>query len=174
MTLAIWLAGGNDTARAPLFVGFGGDLPLASYDEMINYLRWFAPSYRLQALRDTAAEFRPAAWTTFVNDYANPNGSGEALRDYFSRMFEANTRFREETVAGWMTDRGRVLLGLGRPDQVYEQIGRSMSQQGRTQIWEYRNQGVSLTFYDQSGFGRWRLTNTSENEFLNAWRRRVR
>ena len=73
-----------------------------------------------------------------------------------------------------MTDRGRVLLGLGRPDQVYEQIGRSLSQQGRTQIWEYRNQGVTLTFYDQNGFGRWRLTNTSETEFLNAWRRRVR
>ena len=77
-------------------------------------------------------------------------------------------------MAGWMTDRGKVLLGLGRPDQVYEQIGRSLSQQGRTQIWEYRNQGVTLTFYDQSGFGRWRLTNTSETEFLNAWRRRVR
>ena len=174
MTLAAWLAGGNDTVRAPLFVGFGGDLPLASYDEMLNYLRWFAPPYRLQALRDTAPEFRPVAWNAFVQDYANTNGSGEALRDYFSRMFEANARFREEAMPGWMTDRGRVLLGLGRPDQVYEQIGRSLSQQGRTQIWEYRNQTVTLTFYDQSGFGRWRLTNTSESEFLVAWRRRVR
>ena len=35
---------------------------------------------------------------------------------------------------------------------MYEQIGRSLSQQGRTQIWEYRNQGVTLTFYDQNGF----------------------
>lgn len=174
MTLAVWTAGGNDTVRAPLFVGFGGDLPLASYDEMLNYLRWFAAPYRLQALRDTAPEFRPAAWTAFVRDYANPNGTGDELREYFSRMFEANSRFREEAIPGWMTDRGRVLLGLGRPDQVYEQIGRSLSQQGRTQIWEYRNQGVSLTFYDQNGFGRWRLTSTGENEFLNAWRRRVR
>jgi len=174
MSFVAWLSGGTDTVRTPFFVGFGGDLPLASYDEMLNYLKWFAPAYRLQVLRDTAPEFRPAAWTTFVRDYANTSGNGDALRDYFSRMFDANTRFREETVPGWMTDRGRVLLGLGRADQIYEQIGRNMTQQGRTQIWEYRNQGVSLTFYDQSGFGRWRLTSTSENEFLNAWRRRVR
>ena len=174
MNFVAWLGAGTDTMRTPFFVGFGSDLPLASYDEMLNYMKWFAPAYRLQGLRDTAPEFRPAAWTAFVHDYANTNGTGEALRDYFSRMFDANTRFREETVPGWMTDRGRVLLGLGRADQVYEQIGRSLSQQGRTQIWEYRNQGVSLTFYDQNGFGRWRLTNTSENEFLTAWRRRVR
>ena len=174
MNFVAWLGSGSDTMRSPFFVGFGSDLPLASYDEMLNYMKWFAPAYRLQGLRDTAPEFRPAAWSSFVQDYANTNGTGEALRDYFGRMFDANTRFREETVPGWMTDRGRVLLGLGRPDQVYEQIGRSLSQQGRTQIWEYRNQGVSLTFYDQNGFGRWRLTNTSENEFLTAWRRRVR
>ena len=174
LSFIAWIPGGKDTVRAPFFVGFGGDLPLASYDEMVNYLRWFAPAYRLQALRDTAPELRPAAWTAFVRDYANTNGTGDALRDYFSRMLDANTRFREETLPGWMTDRGRVLLGLGRPEQVFEQIGRSLSQQGRTQIWEYRNQGVSITFYDQSGFGRWRMTSTSENEFLNAWRRRVR
>ena len=97
----------------------------------------------------------------------------EFREEYYQRIAYANEHFASG-VPGWMTDRGRVLLGLGRPDQIYEQIGRSMSQQGRTQIWEYRNQGVSLTFQDQSGFGRWRLLSTSENEFLNAWRRRVR
>jgi len=174
MNFVAWLNSGTDTVRTSFFVGFGGDLPLASFDEMLNYLKWFAPPFRLQTLRDTAPEFRPAAWTAFVRDYANTDGTGDALREYFSRMFDANTRFREETLPGWMTDRGRVLLGLGRPDQIYEQIGRSLSQQGRTQIWEYRGQGISLTFYDQNGFGRWRLTNTGENEFLTAWRRRVR
>ena len=170
-TLATWRAGMPDTMRAPMFVGFGGDLPVASFDDMLNYLKWFAAPYRLQALRDSAPERRPAAWGAFVREVAD--GSPDALRDYFARLLDANTRFREESMPGWMTDRGRVLLGLGRPDQVYEQIGRTMSQQGRTQIWEYRNQSVSLTFYDQNGFGRWRLTNTSEAEFMNAWRRRV-
>jgi GWxTD domain-containing protein len=173
MTIAAWVPGKADTVRAPLFVGFGGDLPLASYEEMLNYLRWFAPAYRLQALRDTAPEFRPAAWTAFVAQYTDGTGGSNALRDYFTRLLEANARFREEAMPGWQTDRGRVLLGLGRPDQVYQQVGRSLSQQGRQEIWEYRGQSLVLTFYDQNGFGRWRLTTTSESEFMSAWRRRV-
>lgn len=173
MSLGAWLPGRGDTVRAPLFVGFGGDLPLASYEEMLNYLRWFAPAYRLQALRDTAPEFRPAAWTAFVRDYSGADGNSNAFSDYFARMLEANTRFREEASPGWQTDRGKVLLGLGRPDQVYEQIQRSMSNQGRVQNWEYRAYNLALTFYDQNGFGRWKLTTASESEFMAAWRRRV-
>jgi GWxTD domain-containing protein len=173
MSLGVWVPGRADTVRAPLFVGFGGDLPLASYEEMLNYLRWFAPAYRLQALRDTAPEFRPAAWSAFVRDYSGSEGNASAFADYFARMLEANTRFREEASPGWQTDRGKVLLGLGRPDQVYEQIQRSMSQQGRVQNWEYRAYNLALTFYDQNGFGRWKLTTASESEFVAAWRRRV-
>jgi GWxTD domain-containing protein len=173
MTLAAWVPGKPDTVRAPLFVGFGADLPLASYEEMINYLRWFAPSYKLQVLRDTAPEFRPAAWTSFMKEYTDQTGQTSAFRDYFTRMLEANTRFREEAMPGWQTDRGKVLLGLGRPDQVFQQVGRSLSQQGRQEIWEYRGQNLALVFYDQNGFGRWRLTTTSESEFMSAWRRRV-
>ena len=48
-----------------------------------------------------------------------------------------------------------------------------MNQRGRTQIWEYRSLNLTLTFYDQTGFGRWRLTNSSEAEFQAAWRRRT-
>lgn len=173
MSIGAWISGRPDTVRAPLFVGFGGDLPLASYEEMLNYLRWFAPAYRLQTLRDTAPEFRPAAWAAFVRERSGENGSTDSFRDYFARMLEANSRFREEAVPGWQTDRGRVLLGLGRPDQVYEQINRSMSQQGRVQNWEYRAFNLVLTFYDQNGFGRWKLTSASESEFMAAWRRRV-
>jgi len=173
MSFSAWISGRADTVRTPFFVGFGADLPLASYEEMLNYLRWFAPGYRLQALRDTAPELRPAAWAAFVKEYTDPQGTSQGFRDYFARMQDANTRFREEALPGWQTDRGRVLLGLGRPDQVYEQMSRSLSQQGRTQSWEYRGQNVVLTFYDQNGFGRWRLTTASESEFMSAWRRRV-
>lgn len=173
MSFSAWISGRADTVRTPFFVGFGADLPLASYEEMLNYLRWFAPGYRLQALRDTAPEFRPTAWAAFIKDYTDPQGASQGFRDYFTRMLEANTRFKEEALPGWQTDRGKVLLGLGRPDQVFEQMSRSLSQQGRTQIWEYRGQNVILTFYDQNGFGRWRLTTTSESEFMSAWRRRV-
>lgn len=174
LMLNVWSPGWGDTTRAPFFVGFGPDLPLATYEEMVNYLRWFASGPDLQGLRDAAPEARPAAWAGFVKRHEDPNGSMEPLRDYFVRMVDANTRFKEEASPGWMTDRGKVLLGLGRPDQVYEQMTRALVQQaGRQQIWEYRNLNVVLTFYDQNGFGRWKLTPSSDAEFTTAWRRRV-
>lgn len=173
MTLAVWIPGRPDTVRAPLFVGFGADLPLASFEEMVNYLRWFASPFRLQQLRETPPDGRPAVWSEFVRSHAEAAPSGNALRDYFTRLAEANSRFREEASPGWMTDRGRVLLGLGRPDGVYEQTSRTLTDRGRTQIWEYRAHNMAITFYDQNGFGRWRLTTMSESDFMIAWRRRV-
>ena len=77
-----------------------------------------------------------------------------------------------------MTDRGKVLLGLGEPDQIYEQGGTTAnnataSQRLRSQIWEYRNMQQQLVFTEQQEFGHWRLTNSSAIAFESAWRSRI-
>jgi GWxTD domain-containing protein len=167
--------GRPDSVKAPIFIGFGEDLPVTTYEDMITYLRWFAPSYELATLKDTAPEFRAGAWAAFVKRHASLGGNNEPLRDYFRRLLGANARFREEGIPGWMTDRGKVLLGLGEPDQVFDQRNNQadFGQRGRSQIWDYRNQNLQLTFYDQTGFGRWRLVNSSEIAFQAAWRRKT-
>ena len=166
--------GRSDSVKVPIFIGFGEDLPVTTYEDMITYLRWFAPSYELNTLRDTAPAFRAGAWASFVKRHATLGGSNEPLRDYFRRLLGANARFREEGIPGWTTDRGKVLLGLGEPDQVFDQRNSTdFGQRGRSQIWDYRNQNLQLTFYDQTGFGRWRLVNSSEIAFQAAWRRRI-
>ena len=171
--ISMWWPAHSDTTRAPVFVGFGEELPAASYEEMLNYLRWFAPAFRLKSLRDTAPELRAAAWAGFVKERASLTGGSEVLRDYFVRFNLANTRFREEGTPGWMTDRGKVLLGLGEPDQLTEQPPSVGNNRGRYQLWVYQSLSLQLTFIDQSGFGRWRLSTSSEIEFQSAWRRRV-
>ena len=171
--ISFWRPGRSDTTRAPAFIGFGEDLPVATYEEMLNYLRYFAAPYKLKALRDTAPEFRAAAWSKFVKESSSLGGGNDALHDYFGRLVKANLQFKEEAMPGWLTDRGRVLLGLGDPDQSYEQGLPNVNTRGRTQIWEYRAANLQLTFYDQTGFGRWRLTSSSEIEFEAAWHRRV-
>ena len=174
VVVSAWQTGVNDTTRAPIFIGFGDELPVATYDEMLNYLRWFTTPAKITALRDTAPEFRAAAWAGFVRENATLTGGAEALRDYFLRLNEANTRFREEGVPGWMTDRGKVLLGLGEPDQIYEQGATADPRQGlRSVIWEYRNIQQQLVFIETQEFGHWRLTNSSAIAFENAWRRRI-
>ena len=174
VVVSVWQTGMNDTTRAPLFVGFGEELPVATYDEMLNYLKWFTLPARIKALRDTAPEFRAAAWAGFVRENATLTGGSEALRDYFLRLNDANRRFREEGVPGWMTDRGKVLLGLGEPDQIYEQGATAdPTNRLRSTIWEYRNIQQQLVFTEQQEFGHWRLTNSSAIAFETAWRRRV-
>jgi len=167
--------GGTDSSSTYVFVGFGGDLPVATYEDMLNFLRFFAAPYRLQALRDASEEARPAAWAAFVRetDTQPQTPEHEDLRAYFGRLMRANSRFREEATPGWLSDRGRVFITLGEPDQVVEpQVGDFS--RNRQQLWEYRNQNLQLVFYDQTGTGRWRLTQSSEVRFEAEYRRRLK
>lgn len=173
--ISVWSTGSADTASAPVFVAFGEELPVAKFEEMLAYLRWFAAPYRLKALSDTTPEARPGAWAAFVKatDATPLTSANEELYEYFARLLVVTTRFKEEGVPGWRTDRGKVYLGLGEPSQVFDQGMAAMGDRGRSQVWEYRNFNTQLVFYDQTGFGRWRLTNASELEFQSQWLRRV-
>lgn len=162
-----------DTVQTPVFVGFGADLPLVSFSEMLDLLEYFASPQRLRVLRDASPEERAAVWAEFLreSDPVLSTPEHEALRDYFSRIRLANFRFRDEGLAGWRTHRGRVFVSLGEPDQILEENRSDFSRRGRAQLWEYREHRVRLIFVDQSGFGRWELTPNSESDFRNIVRR---
>lgn len=173
--ISMWPTGGADTVGAPVFVTFGEELPVAKFEDMLAYLRWFAASYRLKTLADTTPEARPGAWAAFVKatDSSPLTPVNEDLHEYFARLLIATTRYKEEGLPGWRTDRGKVFLGLGEPSQIYDQGMATVGDRGRSQVWEYRSLNAQLVFYDQTGFGRWRLTNASELEFQSQWQRRV-
>lgn len=173
VSVGVTRAGSADTVRTPLFVAFGEDLPVATFSEMIDYLRYYASLARLQTLRAAPPERRATVWAQFLRE-TDPNPSTpehEGLREYFGRVAQANLQFREEGSQGWMTDRGRVFVTLGRPDQIFEPNVADLSQRGRTQIWDYREHRLQLLFVDQTGFSRWRMTPTSELEFEGVMRR---
>ena len=162
-----------DTTRAPLFVSFGDELPIASFEDMLSYLRYFASPSRLRALRDAAADLRSEAWAEFLaeTDPVPTTPQHEGLQIYFARIQRANLEFREEGGQGWLTDRGMVFVALGEPDQILEPNPTQMNQRGQAQIWEYQRLQLQLIFIDQTGFNRWRLTQNSELDFQAALRR---
>lgn len=166
---------GRDTSSAYVFVGFGDNLPVARFEDMLQFLRYFAMPGRLQALREAPEEERPAMWAKFIAETdSTPNTAvHEDLQDYFGRLVRANGRFREEGVPGWMSDRGKVYIVLGDPDQILEPQFTDYSR-NRQQLWEYRGLGLQLVFFDQTGTGRWRLTQSSEVRFETEYRRRLR
>ncbi len=167
-----------DTVRTPVFVSFGSDIPLLSYEELITQLRYYVAPERLRSLRDAPLEQRGQAWASFLraSDPAPATPEHEGLQTYFARLQQASIRFRDEgggSRGGWLSDRSRVYVVMGGPDQLYEQntngaISRtSIGQRGRLQYWEYSQYRVRLIFYDETGSGRWRLTPSSETEFQN-------
>lgn len=171
--LVLWRPGSRDSSRTPFFVSFGDELPVATFEDMLSYLRYFASDRRLRALRDTTPEHRADAWATFLRE-TDPDPATrvhEGLQAYFGRIQHANQTFREEG-QGWLTDRGKVHVTLGEPDQ-YVVDPRNANQRGQVQEWVYFRYQLRLMFVDQTGFGRWLLTQNSELAFENLVRREL-
>jgi GWxTD domain-containing protein len=173
--LAVAREGAPAASGTGVFVGFGDELPVATFENMLTYLRYFARGSRLDAMRGAPEEQRPAEWARFIRETdSQPNTAAhEDLRDYFTRLVRANSRFRDESTVGWLSDRGRVYITLGEPDQVLEPQQQDF-QRTRQQVWEYRSLSVQLVFYDQTGTGRWRLTPPSNTRFEAELQRRLK
>jgi len=171
-------AGGADSVEAPLFVSFGEDIPLMSFEDMVGYLRFFATPSRLSALRNAPLEKRATMWAEFLRatDPIPETPTNEDLQAYFGRIQQANARFRMDRNPGWLSDRGMVFVALGEPDEIFDRsVNQTLSptqvaSAARLQIWQYRQYNSQLVFYEDAG--RWRLTRPSETEFLSVSARR--
>ena len=161
---------GSTSHVVPVFVSFGDDLPLTDFDQMLSYLRYFPLRRRLDAVRHASPDARAAAWSQFLRaaDSLSSTPPHEALRSYFARLRQANERYRDEGEAGWLTDRGKVFITLGEPDQVF--VGGSLDATGqdRSEEWLYRAYNARLEFVDETGAGRWRLTTRGQAELSAA------
>jgi len=79
----------------------------------------------------------------------------ELMEQYYSRVRYVNGHFTSFT-PGWRTDMGMIYILFGPPDDI-ERIFMS-SDRNANQTWHYYRINRSFTFYDQNGFGDYRLT----------------
>jgi GWxTD domain-containing protein len=173
VTVVTSLAGSTDSVQAPLFLSFGDEFGITSFDELLSYLRYFVSPQRIQLLRDAPPEQRAATWTAFwkQTDPTPSTPDNEALRDYFKRIATANSRYREEGLPGWLTDRGKVYVTLGEPDQAGQPLGANGSTaRSRAEIWAYTQYNLRLIFMSQ-GVGHLRLSPSSQSDFEKVVRR---
>jgi len=77
--------------------------------------------------------------------------ANEFKQDYFSKVQLANTMYRGTFRDGWTTDRGRILLVYGKPDEI-ERFPES-SDYKEHHIWYYYDiqGGVEFYFVDKRG-----------------------
>jgi GWxTD domain-containing protein len=172
--LKLVVSTGSVERSVSALVSFSQAWVVTNFDEMLDLLRYFGHDARVSAMRKAPPAERSRLWREFYaqTDPNNITPENEALNEYFGRISAANSRFTDEGVAGWRTDRGEVFIGLGAPDEIIETTPGTA---GRVVRWTYLNYRLSLFYQDETGFGRLRLTPGSRAEFertKNRLRRR--
>ena len=101
----------------------------------------------------------------------------EFKMEYFERVAYANAHFKYNFKEGWQTDRGRVYVTYGKPDDVERHPFEA--DQRAYEIWKYDNLegGVEFVFVDLSNamndYGL--VHSTARNELRDDnWKNRLR
>lgn len=99
----------------------------------------------------------------------------EYKEKYYNRLRQAVLKFSSPNKKGWNTDRGRVLILYGQPDDIKRYTSGNW---GRSyEIWQYFKVegGVEFIFADESGYGEYKLVHsTATNEVRDLdWRERL-
>ncbi len=166
-TVELRITAAHDTSRtlatARRTVRFDGTaigIPLAEdeLNERITQLRYIATQSEIDNIRNAPtlldrqrryAEF----WERFDPTPGTPEN--EAQNEYFRRIEHATAHFRSYA-AGWLTDKGRIYVIYGPPDNISTDPFRTDGK--AVESWHYYRRNVRLVFADESGFGDFRLT----------------
>jgi GWxTD domain-containing protein len=128
----------------------------ANFDDTIEILALIASGEDLKELRAAPEAGRAAAWAKFwsARDPDPSTPENEALAQYLERVQYVVKEF-SQFGAGWKSDRGRVYIRYGPP----EQIDTAMDQraQGEYEIWRYYSLNRNFVFYDMFGVGDFKL-----------------
>jgi GWxTD domain-containing protein len=86
---------------------------------------------------------------------------------YLQRVNYANDHFRSGYKPGWKTDRGRVYIIYGNPDEIDRHPNETDVKP--YEIWYYNSLegGVSFDFIDKTGFGDYQLVNSTERNEIH-------
>jgi len=134
-----------------------------------NYLKYIATpdQYKLyESLNLTGkAQFLIQFWQD--NDPTPDTKENEYLEKIKQRYAYANEHYGWGNEAGWATDRGRVLIKYGNPDEIERHY--SESETDPYEIWDYHQEkNYEFIFADMKGDGQFVLINsTKEGEASN-------
>jgi GWxTD domain-containing protein len=99
----------------------------------------------------------------------------EFRKSYFERLEYASQHFGAANKEGWETDRGRILLTYGIPDNIERFL--NVARNKPHEIWSYYNieGGVIFIFADLYGFGNYELIHSTHTRELKQpnWKRLI-
>ena len=99
------------------------------------------------------------------NDPDPATSANEFWDNYFEKIDYANQKFSSGFKEGWKTDRGRIVLKYGKPDNV--QYFPLTNNSKPYEVWYYyQPEQMQFIFVDEDGFGRFRLIYSSDEKEL--------
>jgi GWxTD domain-containing protein len=123
---------------------------------------------------DARREFLATFWTEVER---GRGGLAQVTRMvYLQRVNVANQKYQVHGRQGWQSDRGRVFLMYGEPDDI-ERVP-SNEDTKPYEVWYYNQieSGVQFIFLDRSGFGDYILAHSTKRGELQdeTWQRQLR
>jgi GWxTD domain-containing protein len=163
---------GSVTVSAPFNMDFSPFFSPETFTEKIKQLEYIATPEEMKELKsslDGLTEDWEKAYMDFWKKHdPTPNSERNELEEmYFQRIEIANEKFTPPD-EGWRSDRGRILIKFGPPDEIREQPF-SVSN-NPFEIWYYYGPNYEFLFVDEHGIGRYYLMNREEE--LRAERER--
>lgn len=126
-------------------------------DRAVEQLRYILPVKRFRELQDSPMSRKKFLFDEFWSsvDPDTSTESNELMAEYYRRAEFADRRFSWSRFAGWRSDRGRIYMINGDPDQV-ERFDGDMDQPA-WERWSYEGSGRDYLFVDRQGFGDYQL-----------------
>lgn len=129
-----------------------------SLDDMIDQLGFVARGEEWKNLRNAVGEERENLFKEFwaKRDPTPGTEENELFDEYYKRIRIADQQFRTSKLDGWRSDRGRVYLIYGPPDNL-ERYNPTGSGFATYEVWYYDTIREKFVFFDEYGFGDYRL-----------------
>jgi GWxTD domain-containing protein len=122
-------------------------------DDAVALLEYIASRSLIERLVEAGPDERRRLWEEFwrEKDPTPTTPRNEFYEEHLKRFKYADRTFRTGMSEGWRTDRGRIYITYGPPDEIESQ-GMEIDRDP-TEIWYYNSSGRIFVFIDHTGFG---------------------
>lgn len=137
---------------------------ITDFNKAIEQLAYLATRREINRISKGDREERKSKFLKFwkTKDPTPGTEKNELMIEYYRRVFYANRNF-SENMEGWRTDRGRIYIIYGPPDNVDRHPFEINTKPYI--VWQYYNLNKTFYFVDETGFGDYRLINPHESYF---------
>ncbi len=119
----------------------------------VALLTYIASGSFIDAFEKADAEERKRLWEEFwrEKDPTPQTPKNEFYEEHVRRFSYANQHFATSMTEGWRTDRGRIYIIYGEPDEIEKYPGEVRRKP--MEVWYYYSRGKRFIFVDETGFG---------------------